>query len=43
MQRPVSADQALAQVQSGDRVYIHGGCATPTPLLAALARRAPGS
>ncbi|PZC43276.1 MAG: acetyl-CoA hydrolase [Chloroflexi bacterium] len=40
MQTPVSADQALAQVRSGDRVYIHGGCATPTPLLAALARRA---
>lgn len=40
MPAPVSADAALAQVQSSDRVYIHGGCATLTPLFEALARGA---
>jgi len=36
-----SADEALALVKSGDTIFLHGGCATPTPLVEALARRAP--
>ncbi|GMU40825.1 MAG: 4-hydroxybutyrate CoA-transferase [Chloroflexota bacterium] len=36
----VSADAALAHVRDGMRVYLHGGAATPTPLIEALARRA---
>lgn len=35
----MTADEALAKVQSGDRVYIHPGCATPLTLLEALANR----
>lgn len=38
--RSVSASEALEAVQSGQRVYLHGGAATPTPLLFALADRA---
>ncbi len=34
-----SAEEALALVQSGQRVFIHGAAATPTPLLEALGRR----
>jgi len=37
--RAVSADDAVALVQSGHRVFIHGACATPTPLIEALTRR----
>jgi acyl-CoA hydrolase len=37
--RAVSADEALARVQSGMRVFVHGAAATPTPLLEALCRR----
>src|SRR5262245_11244171 len=37
----VSADAALAAVQSGSRVFIHGAAATPLPLIAALGRRLP--
>jgi acetyl-CoA hydrolase len=37
----MSADQALALVQSGQRLYIGGGCGVPTPLLDALVKRAP--
>lgn len=36
----VSADDALHHVRDGMRVYLHGGAATPTPLIEALARRA---
>lgn len=36
----VSADEALMAVHDSQRVYIHGGAATPTPLIAALVRRA---
>ncbi|HRC61914.1 MAG TPA: 4-hydroxybutyrate CoA-transferase, partial [Dehalococcoidia bacterium] len=36
----MSASEALEAVQSGQRVYLHGGAATPTPLLFALADRA---
>jgi acyl-CoA hydrolase len=36
-----SAEDALALVRSGDRVWIHPGCATPETLVDALAARAP--
>lgn len=35
----ISADEALLQVKSGDRVFIHGGAATPIPLVEALQQR----
>ncbi len=34
--RAVSADEALASIRSGMRVFVHGAAATPTPLLEAL-------
>ncbi len=34
-----SADEAVACVRSGMRIFIHGAAATPTPLVEALARR----
>ncbi len=37
----IAADKALTLVQSGQRVYIGGGCGVPTPLLDALVARAP--
>jgi acetyl-CoA hydrolase len=37
----MTADEALALIQSGQRVYIGGGCGVPTPLLEALVERAP--
>jgi acetyl-CoA hydrolase len=37
----VSAEEALARVTSGSRVYIHGGAATPHVLIDALVARAP--
>jgi acyl-CoA hydrolase len=39
--RIVSADEALASVKSGQRVYIHNGCSEPTELVKALTRRGP--
>ena len=36
----VSADTALATLESGNRVYVHGGAATPRLLIGAFARRA---
>jgi 4-hydroxybutyrate CoA-transferase len=39
--RIVSADEAVARVQSGQRVYIHNGCAEPTELVKALTNRGP--
>ena len=39
--RITTADQALTLIQSGQRVYIGGGCGVPTPLLEALVKRAP--
>jgi 4-hydroxybutyrate CoA-transferase len=36
----VSADEAVAVVKAGDRVYLHGGAATPVRLVEALVRRA---
>jgi 4-hydroxybutyrate CoA-transferase len=35
----VTAAEAVAHVRSGQRVFIHGASATPTPLLAALSER----
>ncbi|MGF1924175.1 MAG: acetyl-CoA hydrolase/transferase family protein [Bacteroidia bacterium] len=35
----ITADEALLQVKSGDRVFIHGGAATPVPLIEALQER----
>ncbi len=34
-----AADAVVARIRSGDRVFVHGASATPTPLLEALARR----
>ena len=42
MNRAVSADQAVELVRSGDRVWVHTGCATPETLLEALVRRSDG-
>jgi hypothetical protein len=39
--RASSASEALAEVKSGDRVYVQGGCATPQALVRALMGRAP--
>ncbi len=39
--KETTAEEALRCVKSGDRVYIHPGCATPEPLAKALAARAP--
>jgi len=35
----VSTDEAVAGIESGMRVFVHGAAATPTPLLEALCRR----
>lgn len=40
MSRAPSAEAALAPLRDGMRVYLHGGAATPTPLIEALAMRA---
>ena len=37
--RAVSPSDALGLLQSGMRVFVHGACATPTPLLEALTAR----
>lgn len=37
--RFVSAEEAVAEVSSGQRVYVHAGCATPHALIDALVRR----
>src|SRR5512143_2592847 len=39
--RVVSAEEALRVLQSGQRVYIGGGCGVPESLLNALVARAP--
>jgi len=38
--RIVSADEAVAGIGSGQQIFVHGGAATPSQLLEALARRA---
>ncbi len=35
----MSADEVVASIRSGDRVFVHGAAATPTTLLQALCRR----
>jgi 4-hydroxybutyrate CoA-transferase len=37
----VSSDEAVASVRDGQTIFIHGGAATPTELLVALAARGP--
>ena len=37
--RAVDADAVMAHMQSGQRAFVHGAAATPTPLLQALCRR----
>lgn len=39
--RTIDAGEAMARVKSGDRLFVHGGSATPSVLLDALVRRAP--
>lgn len=36
----VSARDAIARIRSGNRIFVHGGCATPTVLIEALVERA---
>lgn len=38
-QRAVSADEAVKVIKSGDKVFIHGASATPSPLIEAMCRR----
>jgi acyl-CoA hydrolase len=37
--RAVSSEDALKLVKSGDKIFVHGASATPTPLLDALVKR----
>ena len=37
--KAVSAEDAVAHIKSGMKVFIHGAAATPTPLLTALCKR----
>ena len=37
--KAVSPEDAVAQIRSGMKVFIHGAAATPTPLLTALCKR----
>jgi acyl-CoA hydrolase len=39
--KAATADRALEEVRSGQRVWIQPGCSTPLPLVEALVRRAP--
>jgi acyl-CoA hydrolase len=41
--KTVSAAEAVAEIRSGDQVYLHGATATPSVLLDALAARSAGS
>jgi acetyl-CoA hydrolase len=40
-QRVTTADEAVKAIRSGDRVWVHPGCNTPTLLIEAMVRRAP--
>jgi 4-hydroxybutyrate CoA-transferase len=40
--RLTTADEAVASVRSGQRIYVHNGCAEPVELVQALTRRGPG-
>jgi acyl CoA:acetate/3-ketoacid CoA transferase alpha subunit len=35
----MSAEDAVAHIKSGVKVFVHGAAATPTPLIAALFKR----
>ena len=37
--RAATATEVASVVQSGTTVFVHGACATPTPLLEALCER----
>lgn len=37
--RAVSPEDVVSHLASGQRVFVHGACATPTPLVQALAKR----
>lgn len=39
--RIVSAAEAVADIRSGEQIFVHGGAATPSVLLEALVQRAP--
>src|ERR1039457_1390200 len=39
--RIMPADVALAELRSGQRVYVHNGCSEPVELVKALQRRGP--
>ena len=39
--RIMPADVALAELRSGQRVYVHNGCSEPVELVKALTRRGP--
>ena len=39
MKMCTSAEQAISCLSSGDRIFVHGGAATPTELLEALYER----
>jgi acyl-CoA hydrolase len=42
LEKPVvGAEEAVAAIRSGDRVYVHAGCAEPEVLVNALVERAP--
>ncbi len=41
--RVTTADRAVADIRSGDRVWVHPGCNTPTRLIEAMVARAPGA
>jgi acyl-CoA hydrolase len=38
-QHASTATDVVAHIRSGDKIFVHGACATPTPLLEALAAR----
>src|SRR5579883_1088684 len=40
--RIATADEAVSRLKSGQRVYVHNGCAEPLDLVNALTRRGPG-
>ena len=40
-QKLTTAEHAVEMIRSGDRVYVHPGCAAPVPLTDALLQRAP--
>ncbi|MCC6673253.1 MAG: 4-hydroxybutyrate CoA-transferase [Planctomycetes bacterium] len=39
LKRAISAEELVAKIRSGQHVFVHGGAATPVPLVQALLRR----